>query len=78
MIQPLSQLYRGPNRILSRQDKFFSLEIGSKRDTVFIDCLKPVLGPVLCPQQRSQNGGVNGAPVEAPGGVVAGGRKGMS
>ena len=45
---------------------------------MFIDCLKPVLGPVLCPQQRSQNGGVNGAPVEAPGGVVAGGRKGMS
>ena len=36
-IQPLSQLYRGPYRVLSRQDKFFSLEIGSKQDTVSIN-----------------------------------------
>ena len=41
-IQPLSQLYHGPYRVLSRQDKFFSLEIGSKQNTVSIDRLKPV------------------------------------
>ena len=35
-IQPLSQLYHGPYRVLSRQDKFFSLEIGSRQDTVSI------------------------------------------
>ena len=50
-IQPLSQLYRGPYSILCRQDKFFTLEIGSRTDTVSIDCLKPVLGPVLNSQQ---------------------------
>ena len=44
-IQPLSQLYS----VLSPQDKFFSLEIGSRTDNV--DCLKPVLGPVLNLQQ---------------------------
>ena len=33
-IQPLSQLYRGPYRVLSRQENFFSLEIGSRQDTV--------------------------------------------
>ena len=42
-IQP--QLYRGPYRVLGRQDKFFTLEIGSRTDTVLIDHLKPVLGP---------------------------------
>ena len=36
-IQPLSQLYRVPYRVLSRQDKFFSLKIGYKEDTVSID-----------------------------------------
>ena len=56
-IQPLSQLYCGPYKVLSRRDKFFSLEIGSKQDTVSIDHLKPVLGPVLCPQQPLWRGG---------------------
>ena len=42
--------------VLSRQDKFFSLEIGSKQDTVSIDRLKSVLGPVLCPQQPPRQG----------------------
>ena len=56
-IQPLSQLYRGPYKVLSCQDKFFSLEIGSRTDTISIDCLnsllnmvsllEPVLGPGL-------------------------------
>ena len=50
-IQPLSQLYGGPYRVLGPQDKFFSLEIGSRTDTVSIDCLKLVLCLVLCPQQ---------------------------
>ena len=50
-IQPLSQLYRGPYRVLSCKNKFISLEIGSRTDTVSVDCLKPVIGPVLGPQQ---------------------------
>ena len=50
-IQPLSRFYRGPYRVLSHQDKIFSLGIGSRQDTVSIDELKPVLGPVLGPQQ---------------------------
>ena len=52
----LSQLYRGSYKVLSRRDKFFSLEIGSKQDTVSINCLKLVLRPVLCPQQPPRQG----------------------
>ena len=48
-IQPLSQLYCAPYRVLSHQDKFFSLEIGSKQETVSIDGLKPILGPLPLP-----------------------------
>ena len=55
-IQPLSQLYRGPYRVISCQDKLFSLEIGPRQDTVSIDLLKPVLGPVLHPQQPPRHG----------------------
>ena len=55
-IQPLSQLYCGPYRVLSRKDKFFSLEIGFRQDTISIDRLKPVLVPVLGPQQPPRHG----------------------
>ena len=41
-IQPLSQLYSGPYRVLICQDKFFFVETGSKQDTISIDQLKPV------------------------------------
>ena len=58
-IQPLSQLYCGPYRVLIRQDKFFSLAFGSKQGAVSIDQLKPVLGPVLSPQQPPQRGWPN-------------------
>ena len=40
--QPLSQLYHGLYNVLAQADKFFTLEIGSRTDTVSIDCLKPV------------------------------------
>ena len=36
-IQPLSLLHHVHYRVLSRQDKFFSLETGSRHHTVFID-----------------------------------------
>ena len=53
---PYSLSLKSTYRVLSRQDKFFSLEIGSKQDTVSIDLLKLVLGPVLCPQQPPRDG----------------------
>ena len=54
---PLDSLsLRGPNRVLSPQGKFSSLEIGSSKDTVSIDWLKPVLGPVLGSQQPPWSG----------------------
>ena len=46
-IQPLSQLYSGPYRVLSCQDNFFPLEIVSRTKTVSIDRLNPVIGPVF-------------------------------
>ena len=50
-IFPFSQLYQGPYRVLGRQDKFFTLEMGSRMDTVSIDRLKPVLSPKQRPHR---------------------------
>ena len=38
---PLSKLYDGPYKVLSRNNKFFRLQIGSRTDSVSIDRLKP-------------------------------------
>ena len=45
-----------PTRFSVARTSFFSLEIGFKQDTVSIDRLKPVLGPVLCPHQPPRQG----------------------
>jgi len=37
----LAPLYRGPYLVVERHDKFFRLQIGSKVDSVSVDCLKP-------------------------------------
>ena len=39
---PLSQLYRGQYKVITRKDKYFKLQIGSKVDNVSVDRLKPV------------------------------------
>ena len=39
---PLSPLYRGPYRVVSRSAKFFRLMLGDKEDSVSVDRLKPV------------------------------------
>ena len=38
---PLDCPYSGPYRVLSRTDKFFTLDLNSRVDTVSIDRLKP-------------------------------------
>ena len=40
---PLSPLYRGPYLVVSRSPKYFSLQMGSKTDSVSVDRLKTVL-----------------------------------
>ena len=54
---PLSPLYRGPYKVLSRTPKYFVVQIGSKHDTVSVDRLKPVLSetPVV-PQLPPRRG----------------------
>ena len=41
-VPPLSQLYRGPYKVVDRKDKYFKLQIGSKLDNVSVNRLKPV------------------------------------
>ena len=38
----LSQLYRGPYKVVDRKDKYVKLQIGSQQDNVSVDRLKPV------------------------------------
>jgi transposase InsO family protein len=40
----LSPAYRGPYRVLTRGDKFFTLQVGGRRDVVTVDRLKPHTG----------------------------------
>ena len=41
-VPPLSQLYRGPYKVVDRKDKYFKIQIGSKQDNVSVYRLKPV------------------------------------
>jgi hypothetical protein len=49
MLQPLACKYEGPYKVLSRSEKFFVVQVGSKEDSVSVDRLKPytAVGPVL-------------------------------
>ena len=56
MIQLLSQLYRGPYKVLTRSSKFFTLQRGSRTNTVSIGLLKSVHGPDPVPLQPPHQG----------------------
>jgi hypothetical protein len=43
-VPPLAPLYVCPYKVLSREEKYFTLQIGEKADTVSVDRLKPHLG----------------------------------
>ncbi len=43
-LPPMSPLYVGPYEVLERTDKCFRLAVGSRKETVSIDRLKPHLG----------------------------------
>jgi hypothetical protein len=44
VLPPLAPPYAGPYAVTARADKFFTVQIGDKEDTVSIDRLKPHLG----------------------------------
>ena len=50
-LRPLFQLYRGPFKVLACSCKFFTLQMGSRTNTVSIKRLKPVHVPDPVPQQ---------------------------
>ena len=39
--KPLEQPYKGPFKVISRSDKFFVIDLGSRNDSISIDRLKP-------------------------------------
>ena len=76
-VQPLSQLYHSPFKVLAWTDKLFTLQMGSRYDTVSMDCLKPSADQTLflsSPMSRSaslshssDSGPVPGPLVPVPG-----------
>ena len=57
VVPPLSLLYQGPYRVISRNSKFFNLEVGSRTEVVSVDRLKPHLGgPDVTPAQPPRRG----------------------
>ena len=46
---PLSPLYDGPYRVVASGPKFFTLQVGSRQDTVSVDRLKPCLSAEVTP-----------------------------
>ena len=47
-VPPLEPLYTGPFKVLKREEKTFTIQVGTKTEVVSVDRLKPVLsdGPV--------------------------------
>ena len=54
-VPPLSQLYRGPYKVVDRTDKYLKLQIGSQQDNVSVDRLKHVFSEekVFCDRSIS-------------------------
>ena len=66
-IRPLSQLYLGPFKVLARSGKFITMQLGTRTDTISINCLKPVHSPDPVPQQPPRLGRPPGhAPARVP------------
>ena len=76
---PLAPPYAGPYKVLSREPKFFLIEVGKRQEIVSIDRLKPHLGPTpvtaATPPSRGRPAAVPvaaQAPVRAPSPALGG------
>ena len=66
--RPLQAPYDGPYRVLERADKFLTLDLGGRKDTVSLDHLKPAYLEVT-PEVTEQNSlppSISTPPVRAP------------
>ena len=50
VVPPLAPLYHGPYKVLQAGDKFFTISLGGREDTVSVDRLKPHLGGPVVPE----------------------------
>lgn len=73
--RPLQAPYDGPYRVLQRADKFFTLDLGGRRDTVSLDRLKPAYQEIT-PEATEQSYLPSETPVPAePTRVTRSGRR---
>ncbi len=56
VMPPLAPLYHGPYKVLQAGDKFFTISLGGREDTVSVDRLKPHLGGPVVPAEPPSRG----------------------
>ncbi len=56
VVPPLAPLYHGPYKVLQAGDKFFTISLGGREDTVSVDRLKPHLGGPVVPAEPPARG----------------------
>jgi hypothetical protein len=56
VVPPLAPLYHGPYKVLQAREKFFTISLGGREDTVSVDRLKPHLGSPVVPAEPPARG----------------------
>ena len=52
----MSPLYKGPYKVVAKDPKYFTLELGGRQEKVTVDRLKPLLAQLVTPAELPRRG----------------------